>query len=605
MSEPTTARTSPVRRIFRAMGRVFGAARSFTANLLFLIFLVLVLATLFGGGAAQVPDRAALVIAPSGSLVEQTTQVAPLNRIFGDQASETRLRDVIEALKRAATDKRIPVVVLNLGNLSGASFAHLEAVGAALEQVKAAGKEVIAVDDYYSQAQYYLASFADTLYMNPMGQVMLTGYGGSLPYFKELLDTLKVKVHVFRVGTFKDAVEPFTQTEMSPASREANQALVDTLWADYATTVAANRGLAVADIDAYVNQFDELLIASDGDTARVALEQKIVDELLSQDQIRSRLIEKVGKKDTSFSQVNHREYLAATNPAIPEQSSNIVGVITARGNITMGDQPLGTIGSESLTQLIRQARNDKKVKAVVLRVDTPGGSAFASELIRQELELLQVAGKPLVVSMSGAAASGGYWIAANADEIWAAPTTITGSIGVFGIVPTFEASLAAIGINQDGVATSPLANAASPISGIRPPMDRILQASVENSYRRFLNLVARGRDMLPEDVDRIAQGRVWTGRRAAELGLVDHLGHLADATEAAARLAELDDFAIHHIEKPLSAGEQLLRQLTENMGLAPPQGAAAVWATLRAVQSVVTLNDPGSLYLFCEACSGF
>ena len=328
--------------------------------------------------------------------------------------------------------------MLHLGNLSGAGFAHLEAIGAALERVRAAGKEVIAVDDYYSQGQYYLASFADTVYMNPMGQVLLTGYGGSLPYFKELLDKLKVNIHVFRVGTFKDAVEPFIATEMSPASREANQALIDTLWADYRDTIAANRGLDATHIDNYVNQFADLLNTTDGDMARLALEQKIVDELLSQDEIRARLIAKVGKKDTSFSQLNHREYLAATKPAVNPGADNLVGVITARGNISMGDQPLGTIGSETLTKLIRQARDDENVKAVVLRVDTPGGSAFASELIRQELELLQVSGKPLVVSMSGAAASGGYWISANADEIWAAPTTITGSIGVFGIVPTFE-----------------------------------------------------------------------------------------------------------------------------------------------------------------------
>jgi protease-4 len=602
MSEPTTARVSPVRRFFRAIGRVLGVARSFITNLLFVLFLVFVLASLFGGGAPRVPDRAALVIAPTGSLVDQTTQAAPLNQLLGDQVSETRLRDVVEALERAATDERIPVVVLNLGNLSSAGFAHLEAIGVALSQAKAAGKEIIAIDNYYTQGQYYLASFADTVYMNPMGQVLLTGYGGALPYFKELLDKLKVNIHVFRVGTFKDAVEPFTQTEMSAASREANQALVDTLWSDYRTTIAANRGVDASHIDNYVNQFADLLSTTGGDMARLALEQKMVDELVSHDEIRSRLIDKVGKNEMTFSQINHREYLAATKPTATPQPDNLVGVITARGNITMGDQPLGTIGSETLTKLIRKARDDKKVKAVVLRVDTPGGSAFASELIRQELELLQVAGKPLVVSMSGAAASGGYWIAANADEIWAAPTTITGSIGVFGIVPTFEESLAAIGVRHDGVTTSPLGNAMSPISGIHPPMDRILQANVEHSYARFLNLVARGREMLPEDVDAIAQGRVWTGRKAQELGLVDHLGHLADATAAAAKLAELDDYTVRHIEKELSPGEQLVRQITENMGITPPQGMAAVWGVLRAVGNVATLNDPGHLYLVCDSC---
>lgn len=602
MPDSTPPPPSTARRLIRGISRAFGLARSFTANVLFLLFLVLVLGSLLTR-APGVPDRAALVIAPTGTLVEQTTQVAPLNRLLGDQAGETRLRDIIQALNQAEEDPRIPVIVLNLNNLTGASFAHLEAIGSAIDAVKAAGKEVVAVNDFYTQGQYYLASFADQVYMNPMGQVLLTGYGATVPYFKELLDRLKVHVHVFRVGTYKDAVEPFTETGMSPASREANQQLLDTLWRDYTATVSANRGFAVDHMETYVNQFADLLKTTEGDMARLALEQNLVDELIAQDEIRSRLIAKVGEKDKTFTQISHREYLEATRSAAPGSDENLIGIITARGNITMGDQPLGTIGSETLTQLIRQAREEAKVKAVVLRVDSPGGSAFASELIRQELELLQVAGKPLVVSMSGAAASGGYWISATADEIWAAPGTITGSIGVFGIVPTFEDSLAAIGVRADGVTTSPLANGLSPISGIRPPMDTILQASVEHSYRRFLNLVAKGREMLPEDVDAIAQGRVWTGRMAKERGLVDNLGHLADAVAAAARLAELDSFEAYHIEKPLSPGEQLIRQIMENMGLAPTQTLGTVWQTLRGVHQSLALNDPGHLYLLCDTCS--
>jgi protease IV len=589
------------RRWLRGMGRGLTVARTFTANLLFVLFVVFVIALLVsGGGVISVPEHGALVLAPTGTIVEQVSQSSPFEALIGGEevAGETRLQDLLDALDGAAKDARIAVVVLDLDELTGAAPADLSAIGAALTTVKAANKQVIAIGDYYTQAQYYLASFADHIYMHPMGQVLLTGFGAYQNYYKDLLDRLKVKVHVFRVGIYKAAVEPYTRTDMSAEAREANRAMIDELWGDYTATIAANRKLDNEQLEQYVGHYDELLQAANGDMARVALERGLVDELISRDEMQDRLIALVGEEDQTYRQIGFADYLRATRQPKPP-ASNEIGVIVASGMILPGEQPRGTIGADTLIELIRKARFDDKVKAVVLRVDSPGGAALSAELIRQELELVQLAGKPLVVSMGSVAASGGYWISATADEIWAAPSTVTGSIGIFGIVPTFEDSLAAIGVSRDGVGSAPLAGALDPLSGISDSMGKILQANVESGYRRFLDLVARGRDMLPERVDEIGQGRVWTGRKAHELGLVDNLGQLSDAIAAAAKRANLESFQVRFIEKPLSARERLLQQLATNMGF-----ASVPWSQFTRSLSVLTrLNDPLHTYALCEMCS--
>ena len=355
---------------------------------------------------------------------------------------ETRYQDLIDALDSAKNDARIAVIVLDLEHLTGVSPAHLSGLGDALSAAKAAGKEIVSVGDYYTQGQYYLASFADTIYMHSMGQVLLTGFGSYQTYYKDLLDKLKVKVHVFRVGAYKAAVEPYTRTDMSPEAREANRAMIDELWQDYIAKVSANRKIALDQMNDYVLHYEDLLKTADGDMARVALEHGLVDALISRDEMRQRLIAKVGESEGTFRQIASTDYLRATR-AVQPPTDNEVGVVVASGMILPGEQPRGSIGADSLTELIRNARLDQHVKAVVLRVDSPGGAAISSEVIRQELEQLQTSGKPLVISMAGVAASGGYWISATADEIWAAPTTVTGSIGIFGMVPTFEDSLAA------------------------------------------------------------------------------------------------------------------------------------------------------------------
>ncbi len=602
MAEP-----SRLRRFAAALGRAFTAARRFTANVLFLLFLVLVVVLLFSGPRpVTVPDGAALVLAPEGAIVEQREQGPPLGPLLGTGAatSDTELRDIIEALDGARTDPRIALVMLDVDKLTGVSPAHLEAIGSAIDAVKAAGKEVLASGDFYTQSQYYLASHADVVYLHPMGQVLLHGYGAYQSYYRSALEKLKVKMHVFRVGTYKEAVEPFIRDDMSPEARTANQVLVDELWDAYITKVASNRGLTAEDIDAYVEQFPERLAALSGDMARLAVEGGLVDELATRDAVRAQLIAKVGEHDHDFLQIGYRDYLSSIRSPLPIHPGPKVGVIVAAGVIQNGEAPRGTVGADTLTELIRDARLDPDVRAAVLRVDSPGGGAFASELIRQELELFQLSGKPLVVSMAGVAASGGYWISATADEIWAAPTTVTGSIGIFGIVPTFEDTMAALGIARDGVGSTSLAGATDVFSGMSDAMARIVQANVENGYQRFLNLVARGRDMLPDAVDAVGQGRVWTGRQAQAHGLVDNLGGLNDAIAAAATRAGLSEYTVRYIEKPLSTREQLLAQLSESLGLAPIGAIAEL--TARAVGSVrllETLNDPADLYMLCDGCA--
>jgi protease IV len=592
---------SKIRRALRAFGRGVTATRVFVTNLLFLVVVFVLLAMLISGGAKlTVPDKAALVLAPEGTIVEQTTQSASFEALLGgnDVAAETRYQDLIDALDTAKTDSRIAVILLDLEHMTGVSPAHLSGLGDALAQAKAAGKEIVAVGDYYTQGQYYLASYADSIYMHPMGQVLLTGFGSYQNYYKDLLDRLKVKVHVYRVGAYKAAVEPYTRTDMSAEAREANRAMIDELWQDYIAKVSTNRKMTLDQINDYVNKYEDVLKAADGDMARAALEHGLVDALISRDEMRERLIAKVGESEGTFRQIASSDYVRATR-SVPAPATNEVGVVVAAGMILPGEQPRGSIGADSLTELIRSARLDKNVKAVVLRVDSPGGAAISSEVIRQEIEQLQVSGKPVVVSMAGVAASGGYWISATADEIWAAPTTVTGSIGIFGMVPTFEDSLAAIGVARDGVGSAPLAGALDPFGGISDPMGRILQANVEAGYKRFLDLVSRGRDMLPEDVDKIGQGRVWTGRKAHELGLVDGLGQLPDAIAAAAKRAGLTDYQVRFIEKPLSAREQLLQQIAGSMGFG---SSSRLGQLAHALGNLAQLDDPLHTYALCEAC---
>jgi protease-4 len=589
------------------IGSALTRARTFTANLIFVgLLVVLLVAIMSGSGAPGVPVGSALVLNPTGAIVDLRSYGDSVAELIspGPSAREAVLGDLLAAVERARQDERITTVVLDLNDLSYASTAHSETLGAALGAFRAEGKEVIAFGSYFSQPQYLLASYADAVYMHPFGQILPTGVGLNQLYFSDLLSKLNVKVHIFRVGKYKSFVEPYTRSDMSEPAREANQELVDTLWDHYVTRVVTNRQLDAESFSQYVHEFDTLLTEAGGDMARLALEYHLVDELLTPDQARVRIADQVGYgNDGDFNGIGYQDYLAATQDAVELNGEQRVGVITARGAIVMGASGRDVIAADSLVSLIRQARDDTSVGALVLRVDSPGGSAFASELIRQELELTQLAGKPVVVSMSNVAASGGYWISATANRIFAQPTTITGSIGIFGMIPTFEDSLASIGVATDGVGTSPLSRTLDPLSGVNEPMARVMQANIENGYERFINLVARGRDMTPENVEAVAQGRVWTGDKALDLGLVDQLGGLDDAVVAAAGLAELDEYDVKHISVPLSTRELLLRALGERTQF--PGGLAdnrLLDALTEAWELLNAMNDPGHSYALCEAC---
>ena len=596
---------------FAGVARAFAFLRVALANLIVgLLLLAFVVAVVVGGTRdADVPDGTTLVVAPKGAIVEQTRPPNPFPGLLGGGGGpEVAAADLLRAIEHASSDDRVALLALDLTNLSYVSGAHIEALGAAIRGFRETGKKVVASSNYFTQGQYYLASFADVVYLHPLGQILLPGYGLYRDYYSGLLEKLKVNVHVFRAGTYKAATEPFTRPDMSPAAREANLALVNDLWESTVNGIAENRNMTPEAVRRYADEYDVLLAAAGGDAARAALEHGLVDELLTPEALRELLASELEVDDVEdLERTGFARYLVATGPE-PRPSGDRVAVIVAEGPIQMGDQPRGTVGGVSTARLIKRAREDDAVKAVVLRVDSPGGSAFASELIRQELELAQVAGKPVVASMGGVAASGGYWISSTADEIWASPTTITGSIGVFSMVPSLEESFSAVGVTRDGVGSTALSDSYDFFSGVTDRMGNILQATVDHTYERFLNLVARGRGMSVEDVDAIGQGRVWSGRKALELGLVDGLGNLERAIEAAATLADLDDYSVQVLEKELSAGERLLQRFADDMGFANSTAGTALTLWLRRVLSGVEelhlLNDPGHIYAICASCPG-
>lgn len=605
-----------VRRFFGTLMRFLDTLRAVVVNVLFLFVLVLLLIVLFGGeGEAPVPDGVALVLSPTGVLVEDIAAPDLMQRVLDPTSlpAETRVKDLLDAVGHAANDDRVAMLVLDLDEMRGGDLAKLTVIGEALDAFRESGKPVVALGDHFSQSQYYLAAHADELYMHPMGQVMLSGFGTYGLYMRDALDKLKINVHIFRVGTHKAAVEPFLRNDMSAEAKDDARKIVEELWNRYRDGIARRRGLEPDAIDRYVQNFPELLADHKGDMARLALEQGLVDELMTRHEIRSRLRDRVGEdqRGDGYLRMGFRTYLNATREARERQgdAEGTVAVIVGQGMILMGDQPRQNIGADTLTSLVRKARKDNDIDAIVLRLDTPGGSAFASEIIRQELELAQVAGKPVVISMGGVAASGGYWIASTADEIWAEPTTITGSIGIFGIVPTVEDTLSELGLHTDGVAVSNLSSGIDITRPLSDEMDSVLQQSVENGYQRFINLVSRGRNLSVEEVDAIGQGRIWSGEKAYELGLVDNLGSISDAVAAAAATAELETWNVRYLRKPLSTRDRILEIVLDSAQSSPAQKSTPVTLFDRAVAEIYSeldvlrrLNDPSNLYLLCEVC---
>jgi protease-4 len=613
------------------MGRYLGLIWGFittlkhtTGNLLFLVLLILLFVGIFSGEGTVIPERTALILDPSGIIVDQKSIVDPIDQLFlasPEVETETLLKDILETINKARKDDRIRAMVLDLDHLGGASLSSLQDIGRALDKFRESDKSIYAFSEQFSQAQYYLAAHANHLYMDDgafgaMGGIYFEGLGVYPTFFKEALDKLKIQVHVFKVGVYKSAIEPLIRNNMSEASKHAALGWLNILWDAYRMDIARLRDMPVEQFDDYINHFDTNLRAVSGDFGALAKKHGLVDELLSEEDFENQLIELVGKNGKTYQQVGFREYLANDRIETPSLTTkpDKIAVIVAKGMILNGRQPDGRIGGSSLSKLIKQARDDKAVKALVIRVDSPGGSASASEQIRFELEKTQKAGKPVVVSMGGTAASGGYWISATADKILASSTTVTGSIGIFAILPNLTNSMSELGVYSDGVGTTPLSSASNPMLPLNHIFKSTLQQSIETGYKTFIGLVAKGRNMTVEEVDQIAQGRVWAGKTALELGLVDQLGDLDDAIDSAAKIAELDAYDTIYLSNELSPREQIIRQLMDvsvefvaDYFYSPELGFALQLADpiTGSVRELARMNDPHGIYLQCLQCKVF
>ena len=587
-------------------------------HLLLLLFIFLVFFGVLSGAPPLLPQQAALLIKPSGALVEQL-EGSPYDRavseLLGERRSQTLVQDIVDALDYAQTDDRITAVHLELSTLGSSGLSKLQRVAAAIDAFRESGKPVVASGDILVQQGYYLAAHADELYLNPEGMVYLQGYGSYRNYYKDAIDLLRIDWNVFRVGTHKSYVEPYTRMDMSPEDRESRTRLIEQFWSTYQQDVVSARGLPAGAIDGYTQNMVERVADAGGDIAASARDNELVDDLMDRAGLRYVLKGYVGedKDDSSlYSSVSMHEYLGQMRLLHgPKPEAENIAVVVAAGEILHGTQPPGTIGGDSTAALLRQALNDESVKAVVLRVDSPGGSAFASEVIAQEIQELQEAGKPVVASLGSVAASGGYWISVVADKIVASPATVTGSIGVFGMLPTFQKTLAAVGVATDGVATTPWAAALRPDLEMSVEARQLVQLVIEDIYDDFISGVAEHRGMDKADVDRIGQGQVWSGVDALNNGLVDELGGFDDAIAAAASLAGLEEesYGQKLIEPRLSPTEQMILDLltmTERVGIDPASFVKAPTPVVsfanqlqKLLAQVTKFNDPKGAYAHC------
>ena len=576
MNPPPVPRRNPVASFFIGIWDVMNFTRRLILNLLFfgLLFLILIgLMVAVGKGASSttvLQEGTTLVIAPEGRLVEQYS-TDPLSRALGKALGETnaeelQLRDLIRAIEAAKDDKKINRVVLQLDKLQPSGFASMREVTAALQDLRAANKQVVAFSENMGQSQYLLAAQADEVYLDPMGSLLLEGLGRYRQYFRSgLQDKLGVDVHLFKVGEFKSAAEPYVLDAASPQAKEADLFWMNDVWQRYLGDIAKARKLDAAQLAAGIDTLPEGIAAAEGDLARFALQQKLVDGLKTREEVDALLTERGvadGDADGGYRQIGLGDYLTQLDARrSPMDSRPQVAVVVAEGEISGGDLPAGRIGGVSTSALLREARDDDDVKAVVLRVDSPGGEVFASEQIRREVEALKAAGKPVVVSMGDMAASGGYWISMNADRIYADESTITGSIGIFGMIPNFARSLDKIGVHTDGVGTTRFAGAFDVTRPMDPAVGQVIQSVINKGYADFTGKVAAARNKPVEAVDEVARGRVWSGAQAKERGLVDAFGGLKAAVAFAAeraKLGESDKFRVRYIEKAATPFAQFM-----------------------------------------------
>lgn len=587
---------------------------------LFFIFLVLVGVGIWmqvsGGDSKETASRGALLLDISGVIVDKpdsSQRFSKLSRqLLGassDRLQENSLFDIVNTIRQAKDDRNITGIVMDLKNFAGGDQPSMQYIGKALKEFRDSGKPVYAIGENYSQGQYYLASFANKIWLSPQGVVDLHGFATNGLYYKSLLDKLKVSTHVFRVGTYKSAVEPFIRDDMSPAAREADSRWIGELWQNYLNTVAANRQIPAQQVFPGAQGLLEGLTKTGGDTAKYALENKLVDALASSAEIEKTLTKEFGwsKTDKNYRAISYYDYALKT----PADTGDSIGVVFANGAIMDGEETQGNVGGDTTAAQIRDARLDPKVKAIVLRVNSPGGSVTASEVIRAELAAARAAGKPVVVSMGGMAASGGYWISTPANYIVANPSTLTGSIGIFGVITTVENSLDSIGVHTDGVSTSPLADV-SITRALPPEAQQMMQLSIENGYKRFITLVADARHSTPEQIDKIAQGHVWTGQDAKANGLVDSLGDFDDAVAKAAELAKVKQWHLeYYVDEPTFFDKVMDNMSGSVRAMLPDAFQAMLPAPLASVASTVksesdklaAFNDPQNRYAFCLTCA--
>jgi protease-4 len=571
------SRRGPIARFFKGIWDAMNFTRRLVFNLVFFGLLLVVLGMLASGdGARPLPDRTTLVIAPEGRLVEQYSSdpaSRALARLYGDRgAGEVQLRDLLRAFDAAAKDKRIERVLLRTDALSFQGYASVREVAAALQALRASGKQVVAFGEGFDQWQYLLAAQADEVYLDPMGGLLLEGLGRYRQYYREgLQDKLGVDVHLFRVGEYKAAAEPFILDAASPESKEADLFWMNDVWQRYIGDVAKARGLAPSAVAAGIDGAPEGIEAAGGDMARYALQQKLVDGLKTEQDIDDLMAQRGVADDSAddgFREIDLAGYLRHIDrglEAVDERPE--VAIVVAEGEITGGDQPPGTIGGDSTSALLRAARDDDAVHAVVLRVNSPGGEVFASEQVRREVVALKAAGKPVVVSMGDLAASGGYWIGMDADRLYADPSTITGSIGIFGLVPTIPRALGKIGVHTDGVGTTALAGAFDITRPLDPRVGAVIQSVIEKGYRDFTGRVARARGRSVAEIDAVARGRVWSGAQARERGLVDAFGGIDDAVADAARRAKLGKpgrYQVRYLEGGTTPFERFFARFAES-----------------------------------------
>ncbi len=566
---PMSEKRSLITRAWLGFWHTLDLTRRVILNVVFffLLYLVYVL-FLRPDEPLRVNVDTTLVLRPYGYVVEQYSG-SPVDRALQQATSqapqETRLRDLVEAVDRAAADDHIVQLVIDTDYLWGIGLAALRELEQSVEGFKATGKPVVAVGDVFSQQQYYLAALADEIWLNPDGIVWIDGFAHYRHFYREGLEKLEVEINLFRVGEYKSAMEPFVRDDMSEEARESAKFWLDDLWLQYLEGVSRHRGIPVQTITEAVNDMADRLEAVEGDFARFAKDLGLVDRLITAPEARRELARRGAPNEAgdSFRAVGVETYLQVTEFTKRKRAGNKVAVVVAEGDIVSGHQSPGRIGSESFAAQLREAGRNGDYRAVVVRINSPGGESFASEVIRREIQALRDQGKTVVVSMGDVAASGGYWMAMAADEVWASPSTVTGSIGVFGMIPTFSATLEKIGVHADGVGTTELAGKLRLDRPLDPQIRRIFQSSTEKVYDDFLSLVSEAREMTPEEVHEVARGRVWSGAQAADRGLVDRMGTLKDAIDAGARIAGLGpDYQVEYIEPQLTAFENFILEIT-------------------------------------------